>query len=49
MEPLLHLLHNDHGELSAVAAFFAGGLPAIRAALWQLLNTRTSGNQPGGV
>jgi hypothetical protein len=49
MDALLHLVHNDHGELSAVAAFFAGGLPAIRAALWQLLNTRTSGTKPEGV
>ena len=49
MDALLHIFHNDHGELSAVAAVFAGGLPAIRAALWQLLNTRTSGTKPEGV
>ena len=50
MDAILHLFHNDHGELSAVAAFFAGGLPAIRAALWQLLSTtRTSGSKPEGV
>ena len=48
MDAIFHLFHNDHGEFSAVVAFFAG-LPAFRAALWQLLNTRTSGNQPEGV
>lgn len=49
MDALLHLFHNDHGEFNALVAFFAGGLPAIRAALWQLLNTRTSGTKPEGV
>jgi hypothetical protein len=47
MEAVLHLLHNDHGEFSAVVAFFAD-LSAIRAALWQLLSTRTPDTKSGG-
>jgi hypothetical protein len=47
---LLHILHNDHGEWSAVAAFVAG-FPAIRAfvtgALARLRSTSNNNNPSG--
>ena len=51
MEALLHLIHNDHGEWSAVTAFLAG-LPAWRAflaAAFARLSTTLNHNPTGST